>query len=104
CLDAAQVVIDRGWWSRLGIPEKAAPTILASWDRDDPSLYGRFDLAYDDAAPRKLLEYNADTPTALIEAAVVQWYWMKDKFPRGTAQFNSIHDKLIWKWKDIKPY
>ena len=23
CLDAAQVVIERGWWSRLGIPERA---------------------------------------------------------------------------------
>ena len=62
CIDAAQVVIDRGWWSRLGIPAHAVPVILDSWNRDDPSLYGRFDLAYDGVAPPKLLEYNADTP------------------------------------------
>src|SRR4051812_21539726 len=68
CLDAAQVVIDRGWWSRLGIPESAVPVILESWNRDDASVYGRFDLAYDGVTPPKLLEYNADTPTALIEA------------------------------------
>jgi glutathionylspermidine synthase len=36
-------------------------------------LYGRFDLAYRGDGPPKLLEYNADTPTALFEAAVVQW-------------------------------
>ena len=100
CLDAAQVVIDRGWWDRLGIPERAVPTILASWNRDDPSLYGRFDLAYDGAAPPKLLEYNADTPTALIEAAVMQWYWLQERFP-AADQFNSIHERLIDAWRTI---
>jgi glutathionylspermidine synthase len=98
CIDAAQVVIDRGWWTRLGIPERAIPTILASWERDDPSLYGRFDLAYDGVQPPKLLEYNADTPTALIEAAVVQWYWLQERFP-GADQFNSIHEWLIETWR-----
>jgi glutathionylspermidine synthase len=100
CIDAAQVVIDRGWWDRLGIPEQARSTILASWDRDDPSLYGRFDLAYDGASPPKLLEYNADTPTALIEAAVVQWYWLQERFPK-LDQFNSIHERLIDAWRNI---
>jgi glutathionylspermidine synthase len=100
CIDAAQVVIDRDWWSRLGIPEKAVPTILASWNRNDPSLYGRFDLAYDGASPPKLLEYNADTPTALIEAAVVQWYWLQERFP-DADQFNSIHEKLIEAWRNV---
>ena len=98
CIDAAQVVIDRGWWARLGIPASAVPVILASWDRDDPSLYGRFDLAYDGASPPKLLEYNADTPTALIEAAVVQWYWLQELFPHAD-QFNSIHERLIGAWR-----
>ncbi len=100
CIEAAQVVIDRGWWSRVGIPEKAVPTILESWERDDPSLYGRFDFAYDGATPPKLLEYNADTPTALIEAAVVQWYWLQERFPQAD-QFNSIHERLIDAWKNI---
>ena len=47
----------------------------------DPTLFGRFDLAYDGSGPPKLLEYNADTPTALLEAAVIQWYWLKDVKP-----------------------
>ena len=100
CLDAAEVVIDRGWWSRLGIPDQAVPVILESWNRDDPSVYGRFDLAYDGVTPPKLLEYNADTPTALIEAAVMQWYWLQEQFP-GADQFNSIHERLIEAWRHV---
>jgi glutathionylspermidine synthase len=100
CLDAAQVVIDRGWWSRLGIPDHAVPVILDSWNRDDPSVYGRFDLAFDGASPPKLLEYNADTPTALIEAAVMQWYWLQEVFP-SADQFNSIHERLIDAWRNV---
>ncbi|MBI5394581.1 MAG: glutathionylspermidine synthase family protein, partial [Verrucomicrobia bacterium] len=47
CIDAAEAVIEKDWWARLGIPETAIPSILHSWERDDFSLYGRFDLAYD---------------------------------------------------------
>lgn len=50
--------------------------------------------------PPKLLEYNADTPTALIEAAVVQWYWLQERFPQAD-QFNSIHERLIEAWRHI---
>ena len=98
CLEAAQAVIERGWWSRLHIPEAAVPTLLRSWERDDFSLYGRFDLAYDGATAPKLLEYNADTPTALVEAAVVQWFWLQELHPEAD-QFNSIHERLIEAWR-----
>jgi glutathionylspermidine synthase len=47
-----------------------------------------------------MLEYNADTPTALLEASVVQWYWMKERFP-AADQFNSLHERLIERWKEI---
>ena len=62
CIDAAEAVIKNNWWARLQIPEAAVPCILRSWERDDFSLYGRFDFAYDGVTPPKLLEYNADTP------------------------------------------
>ena len=29
----------------------------------------------------KLLEYNADTPTSLLEGGVIQWTWLADCFP-----------------------
>jgi glutathionylspermidine synthase len=48
-----------------------------------------------------LLEYNADTPTALLEAAIVQWQWLKDIDERGD-QFNSIHERLIEAWQALR--
>ena len=98
CIDAAEAVIQNAWWGRLGIPDAAIPAILRSWERDDFSLYGRFDLSFAGDGPPKLLEYNADTPTALIEAAVVQWFWLEQLHPEAD-QFNSIHERLIEAWR-----
>jgi glutathionylspermidine synthase len=53
--------------------------------------------------PPKLLEYNADTPTSLLEAAVVQWYWLQDCFPKRD-QFNSLHERLVALWKELAKY
>jgi glutathionylspermidine synthase len=101
-LAAAQHMIDRKLYSRLAIPESAVPLIENSWEHDVPSLYGRFDLAYCGANPPKLLEYNADTPTSLLEAAVTQWYWLEDTHP-DCDQFNSIHERLIALWRELAP-
>ena len=73
-----------------------------SWEDEPPAICGRFDLAYD-GEQLKLLEYNADTPTALLEASVAQWYWLQELFP-NTDQFNSIHEKLLAKWQELKRY
>jgi glutathionylspermidine synthase len=102
-LAAAQHIIDHKLYSRMGIPENAVPLIESSWEAEPPALYGRFDLAYDGIHPPQLLEYNADTPTSLLEAAVVQWYWLQDVFPKHD-QFNSIHERLIALWKELAPY
>jgi glutathionylspermidine synthase len=50
-----------------------------------------------------LLEYNADTPTSLLEAAVIQWTWLEDCFPK-LDQFNSLHERLIATWRDLGPH
>ena len=47
----------------------------AAWEAEPPSVYGRFDLRYGGEWPPKLLEFNADTPTGLVESAVTQWNW-----------------------------
>jgi glutathionylspermidine synthase len=111
CLAAAQHIIDKKRYAELDIPDFAIEAIEWAWNNEPPALYGRFDLAWAGAqsgsAP-KLLEYNADTPTSLLEAAVVQWHWLKDMpaslVSQKPDQFNSIHEKLIAKWKDIDPY
>ena len=102
-LAAAQRIIDTKAYAKLGIQENAVALIEDSWTAEPPSLYGRFDLAYDGTHPPKLLEYNADTPTSLLEAAAVQWYWLEDVFP-AADQFNSIHQRLIARWVELAPY
>lgn len=101
CLSAVKHVIDNNRFAELQIPEAYWEPIRQSWKRDDFTLYGRFDFAYDGVNPPKMLEYNADTPTSLLESAVAQWYWMEDKFPKAD-QFNSVHDKLVERWKKLK--
>ena len=58
-------------------------------------------MLYDGVNPPKLAEYNADTPTALLEAAVVQWHWLQD-VAKDADQFNSLHERLIEAWKRVK--
>jgi glutathionylspermidine synthase len=102
CLQAAQHIIDNNRFNELSLPAAAIPVIKQAWEDEPPALYGRFDLAYD-GEQLKLLEYNADTPTALLEAAVAQWHWLEDLFPK-LDQFNSIHEKLLAKWHELKSY
>jgi glutathionylspermidine synthase len=101
-LAAVQHIIDNKLYAQMGIPDSAIPLVETSWEAEPPSLYGRFDLAYCGDGSPKLLEYNADTPTSLLEAAVVQWYWLEDAHP-GSSQFNSIHERLIALWKELAP-
>lgn len=100
CQQAIQLVIDQHRLGQLGIPEMFWQAIRQSWEKADFSIYGRFDLAYDGESPPKMLEYNADTPTSLLESAVCQWYWLEDVFPQHD-QFNSLHEKLVDRWKAL---
>jgi glutathionylspermidine synthase len=108
CLAAAQHVIDNQRYAELEIPAEAVPAIEWAWNNEPPALYGRFDMMFDGSGAPKLLEYNADTPTSLLEAAVIQWYWLEDRRKlAGNSdldQFNSLHEKLIAKWKDVDIY
>ncbi len=90
----------------LAIPATHWDMVRDSWQRNEPSLYGRFDFAYDGHGPAKLYEYNADTPTALYEAAYFQWIWLEDALrlglvPEGSDQFNSIQDRLQETFRDM---
>jgi glutathionylspermidine synthase len=101
CLELVQHVIDEKRFGLFRIAERFEELVVRSWNDDERTVYGRFDFAYDGANPPKLLEYNADTPTALVEAAVAQWHWLQDLHPDGD-QFNSIHERLIEAWEMIK--
>lgn len=108
CIAAARRIVEERLYALLNIPAEAIAAIESSWKRfeagEEFSLYGRFDLAFGgathgDGMP-KLLEYNADTPTGLYEAAVAQWAWLEEVYPDGD-QFNSIHEGLVEQWQAL---
>ncbi|KPC68022.1 glutathionylspermidine synthase, partial [Streptomyces sp. NRRL F-6602] len=102
CLAAAAHIVEKDRFAELGITDpRLASLVTEAWHRkaELPSLYGRFDLWYDGSgAPAKMLEYNADTPTSLVEAASAQWFWMEERFP-GADQWNSLHERLVDAWR-----
>ncbi|MER7173465.1 glutathionylspermidine synthase family protein [Streptomyces mesophilus] len=101
CLEAAAHIVEKDRFADLGITDPhLVERIREAWRRraELPSLYGRFDLRHDGTGPAKLLEYNADTPTSLVEAASPQWFWMEERFP-GADQWNSLHERLVDAWR-----
>jgi glutathionylspermidine synthase len=101
CLQAVEHVLSHDLLDAFGIPTAYRPWLRRSWQTDEHTIYGRFDLAYTPKGGLKLLEYNADTPTALLEAAVIQWFWLQDTHA-GADQFNSIHERLIEIWQTLE--
>jgi glutathionylspermidine synthase len=103
-----EVVRSEALMARLAIPEASRDDVADSWLRRDPTLYGRFDFAYDGTGPAKLFEYNADTPTSIYETGTFQWIWLEDMIAAGalppdTDQFNSLHEKLEQRFRAIFP-
>ena len=99
CVVAGDHMLEHDWLSRMGIPSWAHARIRETWESEPPMVYGRFDFAFD-GRTLKVLEFNADTPTALVESAVIQWYWLQDLFPERD-QFNSLHDMLVGRWREL---
>jgi len=75
CLAAVDHIIAQNRFDELQVPDYFIDYVKNSWENDAHTIYGRFDLLFDGASPPKLLEFNADTPTSLMEAAVIQWSW-----------------------------
>lgn len=102
CLHAVAEVVTRGDYHLLGLDARAATLVERTWNAGEGALYGRMDLAYDGHGVPRLLEYNADTPTSLFEAAVVQWHWLEDTAVLPD-QFNLIHERLVERWRQLLP-
>ena len=114
CLAAVGHAIENRLWHEFDIAPRLHDWIAQSWERDGRTIYGRFDFAFGgeewlDGQP-KLLEYNADIPTALLEAAVAQWFWLQDWAHTSEAQallspsstwdqFNTLHERLVEVWR-----
>ena len=100
-IEAGEYIVENNLFHEIGIPFNLVETIKESWESDVHwHLYGRFDLAGGVAGkPIKLLEFNADTPTALFETAIVQWAILKQNGMEESSQFNATYEALIDNFK-----
>jgi glutathionylspermidine synthase len=98
CLDAVDALVREGRYEGYALSDDARALVETSWTMRHRQIYGRMDLTLAPDGTPKLLEYNADTPTALFEAAVVQWEWLQCHAP-DADQFNSLHEGLVEAWK-----
>ncbi len=95
-VEAGDYVIENGLFHEINIPFNLVDLIEESWENDVHwHLYGRFDFAGGlDGLPIKLLEFNADTPTLLLDTAVAQWAMLKANKLDEAAQFNNLYGAL----------
>lgn len=69
CLEVVEEIVnDDAMLKLFHINEALWPAIRKTWKRGDQDLMGRFDFAWDGKNPPKMLEYNADTPSLLLES------------------------------------
>jgi len=95
-VEAGEYVVENELFHELGIPFNLVDAVKMSWENDVHwHLYGRFDLAGGlDGKPIKLIEFNADTPTALFETSILQWAILKANGMDESHQFNSLYEAL----------
>ena len=95
-VEAAEYVIQNDLFFEIGIPFNLIDLIKKSWENDVHwHIYGRFDLAGGiDGKPIKLIEFNADTPTALFETALLQWALLKQNKMDEEKQFNNVYEAI----------
>lgn len=111
---AGDHIIEHDLFDKLRIPSYAVPSIKRTWQDDEPgaywpSLYGRFDFRWGNdpalvaadptLAVPKLLEYNADTPTAFPESTAVQWNWFLFNRNGVGDQWNNAFEAMTEAWR-----
>jgi glutathionylspermidine synthase len=102
-VEAAEYVIENDLFFEIGIPFNLVETIKKSWENDVHwHIYSRFDLAGGvDGKPIKLIEFNADTPTSLVESALLQWALLQHNNMDDEKQFNTIYESIANNFKRL---
>jgi glutathionylspermidine synthase len=102
-VQGAEYVIENNLFHELAIPFNLIDIIKLSFENDlHWHLYGRFDFAGGiDGMPIKLLEFNADTPTALFETSIIQWALLRHNNMNESYQFNNIYEGLKNNFKRV---
>lgn len=94
-MDSVAHVIDARLFPLFGLTPEAGEAVAASWKARDRELdlVTRLTLAWNGSDSPRLVSFQADSPSGLVEAAVAQWRWKEAMFP-GSDQFNSLDDDL----------
>jgi glutathionylspermidine synthase len=97
----AEYVIKNNLFEALDIPPTIVPFIKESWENErENHLYGRFDLSGGiDGRDIKLIEFNADTPTLLLETSLIQ-AMLLNGLPNA-KQFNSVYEAIALKFEKL---
>jgi len=96
----AAYVIENNLFKELDIPDSLVKHIKFSFKNERGNhLYSRFDLSGGiDGEPIKLIEFNADTPTLLLESAAIQQMMLLYNEKLKLAQFNDIYSAISEKF------
>ena len=100
---AAEYVIKENLFAALDIPESLICPIKESFKNERSNhLYGRFDLAGGiDNKPIKLIEFNADTATLLVESAVIEPLILAFNKLKTSDDANTIYRAISKKFQKI---
>mmetsp|Transcript_9827 Transcript_9827/g.14804 ORF Transcript_9827/g.14804 Transcript_9827/m.14804 type:complete len:504 (+) Transcript_9827:130-1641(+) len=92
------------------VPQVLRPALKKSWKNRDKDLLGRIDILWDGTGDPKLINCEADTPSMLVESALMQKLWFDYEKEKNTGSemasaicFNQIHEMLVKSWQDIVP-
>lgn len=105
-VNEAPVEVRTYWFNVMDIPEHLHQYLCDTWENDHWALQGRFDFFMENGVP-KMMEWNADTASIIIETAYTQWQWYEDNqhlFPKYSFQFNELYEAFVRHWKDIKEH
>lgn len=99
CLHVVDEIVANERWAECGLPPDVGEAVCESWRRQKSQyLYGRFDFLLTKSGEIKLLEYNADTPTSLLEATVIQEEWAQ-AVKSGAKTESGVWEALVEQWK-----
>lgn len=102
-IDATDRFFEKDIYHDFGYSIEQTRTLLSSWENGDylPTLFTCFDFEWCENSTPQLVGVAGQTPELLLESAVAQWDWARDRVP-WALQFNTIEERLLALWKEYR--
>lgn len=100
-LDLVAEACRKGDFEPWRLPLQARELISQSWSRCDPSLYGRFDFTFGADGRARAYEYNADTPTSIMEGGRAQGAWARARGLRDACLLSTLMPRAFARLGDL---